>query len=125
MILGVGIDIIEVERVRLAYERFGQRFLRRILRPAEINYCLQYANPAPIIAARFAAKEAVAKALGARIGHQIGWLDIEIVREQYGVPTIALHDKGQVLFHMRGAKKGYLSLTHSQNYAAAVAIYED
>src|SRR5207237_8479618 len=81
MILGSGIDIIEVARIRASLERFGERFLRRVLRPDEIGYCFLYKSPAPYVAARFAAKEAVSKAFGTGIGRHLGWQDIEIKRE--------------------------------------------
>src|SRR2546426_2504359 len=67
MILGTGIDIIEVSRIRASYEKFGERFLKRILRPGEIAYCLSHRHPAPFLAARFAAKEAISKAFGTGI----------------------------------------------------------
>ena len=72
MILGVGIDIIEVARIQASHEKFGERFLNRILHPNEISYCLSYKAPAPFLAARFAAKEAISKAFGTGIGAQLG-----------------------------------------------------
>src|SRR5437667_11872569 len=71
MILGVGIDIIEVARVQSSYGQFGERFLKRILRPDEIAYCLSHRFPAPFLAARFAAKEAISKAFGTGIGKDL------------------------------------------------------
>ncbi|MBI3417683.1 MAG: holo-ACP synthase [Verrucomicrobia bacterium] len=124
MILGTGIDIIEVERIRASHERFGERFLKRILRPAEIAYCLTHKNPAPFLAARFAAKEAVSKAFGTGIGAQLGWQDIEVRRKESGEPFVVLHDDGQALWAARGATKIHLSLSHTANYAAAIAILE-
>ena len=124
MILGVGIDIIEVERIRASRERFGERFLNRILRPAEIAYCLSHRNPAPFLAARFAAKEAISKAFGTGIGRQLGWQDMEVGREESGKPFVILHDGGQKLLVERGGTQFYLSLSHTANYAAAVAILE-
>src|SRR6202051_5253959 len=88
MILGIGIDIIEVARIQASYERFGERFLNRILHPKEISYCLSHKAPAPFLAARFAAKEAISKAFGTGIGAQLGWLDIEIVRKESGGPLV-------------------------------------
>src|SRR5216117_2375471 len=78
MILGSGIDIIEVARIRASYEKFGERFLNRILKPAEIAYCLGHKRPAPFLAARFAAKEAISKAFGTGIGKHLGWHDMEV-----------------------------------------------
>src|SRR2546426_11702404 len=97
MILGVGIDIIEVARVRASHERFGERFVRRTLHPAEIAYCLSHKNPAPFIAARFAAKEAISKAFGTGIGAQLGWHDMEVGRRDSGEPFVILHGAGETL----------------------------
>ena len=124
MILGTGIDIIEVARIAASHEKFGERFLNRILLPAEIAYCLSHRRPAPFLAARFAAKEAVSKAFGTGIGKPLGWQDIEIRRHESGEPFVVLHGKGEELFAARGAKKIHISLTHTENYAAATAILE-
>ena len=124
MILGTGIDIIEVERIRNSHERFGERFLKRILRPAEIEYCLTHKRPAPFLAARFAAKEAVSKAFGTGIGAQLGWQDIEVGRKPSGEPFVILHDGGLHLLQERAARIVHLSLSHTETYAAAMAILE-
>jgi holo-[acyl-carrier protein] synthase len=124
MILGTGIDIIEVSRVRASHEKFGERFLNRILRPEEIFYCLSHKHPAPHIAARFAAKEAISKAFGTGIGGQLGWHDMEVGRRPSGEPYVILHDGGQKLLLERGAGRIVLSLSHTEQYAAAVAIIE-
>jgi len=124
MILGIGIDIIEVARIASSYEKFGDRFLNRILHPAEIAYCLTHKNPAPFLAARFAAKEAISKAFGTGIGAQLGWQDIEIRKKESGEPYVVLHDKGKKLFKSRRAKRLLISLSHTVNYAAATAILE-
>jgi holo-[acyl-carrier protein] synthase len=78
MVLGIGIDIIEVARIQSSHERFGERFLNRILRPNEISYCMSYKVPGPFLAARFAAKEAISKAFGTGIGAQLSWQDMEV-----------------------------------------------
>lgn len=124
MILGIGIDIIEVARIASAYERHGERFVNRILHPAEIAYCLTHRSPAPFLAARFAAKEAVSKAFGTGIGAQLGWRDLEVRRKDSGEPYVVLHGNGQALFDSRGANQLLLSLSHTENYAAAVAVLE-
>lgn len=124
MILGVGIDIIEVERIRASHEKFGERFLKRILRPEEIAYCFSHAQPAPFLAARFSAKEAVSKAFGTGIGGQLGWQDMEVRRKPSGEPYVVLHDSGKVLFAERKASALHLSLSHTNFYASAVAILE-
>jgi len=124
VILGTGIDIIEVERIARAREKFGQRFLRRILLDSEINYCLLHQDPAPFLAARFAAKEAVSKAFGTGIGADLGWQDIEICRRDSGEPFVVLHDKGQLLFQRRNAGTLHVSLSHTDKHATAIAILE-
>ena len=124
MILGTGIDIIEVERIAASHEKFGERFLRRILLPDEIGYCLSHRRPGPFLAVRFAAKEAVSKAFGTGIGAQLGWQDIEIHRRESGEPFVELHGKGLVLFETRAARKLHLSLSHTEHYATATAILE-
>ena len=124
MILGIGIDIIEVARVKASHERFGERFLNRVLLADEIAYCLSNKNPAPFIAARFAAKEAISKAFGTGIGAQLGWQDMEIRRKKSGEPFVILHGKGEELFKSRGATQLLLSLSHTANYAAATAVLE-
>lgn len=124
MILGIGIDIVEVGRIRESCERFGDRFLNRILRPAEIAYCLSNKFMAPHVAARFAAKEAISKAFGTGIGKHLGWRDMEIGRKESGEPFVILHDRGAKLLQERGATAVYVSLSHTQVHAAAVAVLE-
>jgi holo-[acyl-carrier protein] synthase len=124
MILGIGIDIIEVARIASSYERFGDRFLNRILHPNEISYCLSHKTPGPFLAARFAAKEAISKAFGTGIGAQLGWQDMEICRKDSGEPYVVLHGGGEKLLQARGARMVLISLSHTQAHAAAVAILE-
>jgi holo-[acyl-carrier protein] synthase len=124
MILGTGIDIIEVARIRASHEKFGDRFLNRILRPAEIAYCMSHRNPAPFLAARFAAKEAISKAFGTGIGKELGWQDMEVGRKESGEPFVILHEGGRELFERRGGIRFQLTLSHTENYAAAMAVLE-
>jgi holo-[acyl-carrier protein] synthase len=124
MILGLGMDLIEVARVAASLGRHGDRFLTRILRPEEIAYCRSCPAPAPPVAARFAAKEAVAKAFGTGIGAQLGWLDIEIGRRADGAPFVILHGAGAALLAARGGRAVHVSLTHTRGHAAAVAVIE-
>lgn len=124
MILGLGTDITEVARIQSSLEKFGDSFLHRILRPTEIAYCQKYHNPAPQITARFAAKEAIAKAFGTGIGAELGWHDIEICRQESGVPYVVLHGGGEKLFQARQAQQLRISLSHTSNYATAVAVLE-
>lgn len=122
MILGVGIDLIEVDRIRASQMRFGERFLKRILHPDEIHYCLSQRDPAPFLAARFAAKEAISKAFGTGIGAQLGWLDMEVRHRESGEPFVVLHGKALELLHRRGATSVLLSLSHTRQHATAVAL---
>ena len=124
MTLGTGIDIIEVTRIATSYEKFGERFVNRILLPDEIAYCRSHKNPAPFLAARFAAKEAISKAFGTGIGAALGWQDLEIRRKESGEPYVVLHGKGEQLFAARNAKRLFISLSHTANYAAAMAVLE-
>ena len=124
MILGIGIDIIEVARIQASYEKFGERFLKRILHPNEIAYCLSHKAPAPFLAARFAAKEAISKAFGTGIGAQLGWQDMEVVRRHSGEPYVVLHGDGPKLLEQRGGRVVLISLSHTQQHAAAVAVLE-
>ncbi|MDB6065989.1 MAG: synthase [Pedosphaera sp.] len=124
MILGVGIDIIEVARIQASYEKFGERFMNRILHPGEIAYCLSHRLPAPFIAARFAAKEAISKAFGTGIGAQLGWQDMEVMRRESGEPYVVLHGNGQTLLQERRGRVVLISLSHTQQHASAVAILE-
>jgi len=124
MILGIGIDIIEVARIQGSHEKFGERFLNRILHPNEIQYCLSYKAPAPFLAARFAAKEAISKAFGTGIGAHLSWQDMEVCRKETGEPFVVLHEKGAKLLQARGARTVLISLSHTEVHAAAVAILE-
>lgn len=125
MILGIGIDIIEVGRIKSSLERFGERFGQKILLPGEMAYCLSHKHPAPFVAARFAAKEAISKAFGTGIGSQLGWQDMEIARKESGEPYVILHGKGKELFASRHAKNLYVTISHTNDYAAVTAILEN
>jgi holo-[acyl-carrier protein] synthase len=124
VILGSGIDIIEVARVETARERHGERFLKRIFHPAETAYCLSHKFPGPFLAARFAAKEAISKAFGTGIGAQLGWQDMEIGRKDSGEPRVILHGKGLELLARRGARCVHVTLSHTEKHAVAMAILE-
>jgi holo-[acyl-carrier protein] synthase len=124
MILGLGIDIIEVARIRASHERFGERFLQRILLPEEIAYCLSHKVPATHLAARFAAKEAISKAFGTGIGSSLGWHDMEVARKNTGEPLVVLHGGARKLMEAREARTVHLSISHTEFYAAAAAVLE-
>lgn len=86
-IKGIGNDIVEIERIRKSYERHGYRFLTRLFSEKEQDYCLKFKDPVPHIAARFSAKESIAKALGTGFGEHLSWLDIEILNDPSGKPN--------------------------------------
>lgn len=124
MIVGLGIDLVDTERIDSAWKRFGERFVNRILLEEEKAYCMSHRNPAPFIAARFAAKEAVSKALGSGIGPLLGWHDIEVRHKETGAPYIELHGKGQELLSNLKANVIHLTLTHTAANSIAMAIVE-
>ena len=125
MIVGSGIDIAEVPRVRHAIERFGDRFLRRIFTAGEIRYCDSKANRVERYAARFAAKEAAMKALGTGWNLGVRWRDCEVVRMPGGRPTIAFHGKAGEFAAKLGMKNAALSISHTAEQAIAQVILEN
>ena len=121
-IYGIGIDVVEVERIASAIERLGEPFLTKLFTPAEREYCAAQNKPALHYAARFAAKEAVSKAFGTGIGGQAGWLDLEITRDPSGAPKLTLLGNAADFAKQKGITEIQISLTHAREYAAANAI---
>lgn len=119
-IQGLGNDIIEVERVAKAIARHGQRFLDRIFTPEEQSYCLKHRESARHFAGRFAAKEAIVKSLGTGISESVSWLDIQIKNNSHGKPEVIFSDKIKRGF---GNPHILISISHSHDYATAIAIY--
>ena len=124
MIHGTGIDIVEVERIQKLLDRFGPRFMDRILRRSEIDYCMSFKHLAPQVAGRFAAKEAISKALGTGIGDRLGWRDMEIIRDHDGRPSVVLHGNGEIALEKQGGTVIHLSISHTRAYATAIAILQ-
>ncbi len=124
MIVGTGIDIAEVPRIRHSIERFGDRFLQRIYTPGEIRYCDSKANRVERYAARFAAKEAAMKALGTGWNHGVRWRDCEVVRLPGGRPTMAFHGRAAEFAAKLGARNIALSISHTADQAIAQVILE-
>ncbi len=122
MIFGIGIDVVEVERIEMAIARQGEPFLRKLFTASEREYCEKQARPALHFAARFAAKEAVSKALGTGIGGRAGWLDLEVVREESGAPKMLFHGAAAEFLASAGVAEVQVSLTHARDYAAANAV---
>jgi holo-[acyl-carrier protein] synthase len=125
MIVGSGIDLIEIERIQQTVDRYGQRFLDRVFTAAEQAYCLRKRNSAESFAARFAAKEAGAKALGTGMGQGVNWLEIEVVREPSGRPTIVFHGRAAKHALRLRVDHAALSLTHTRELAMAYVVLED
>jgi holo-[acyl-carrier protein] synthase len=128
MIISVGIDLVEVERIRAALEdpRIGVRFRNRVYTQNEIDYCeKKQRGRFQSYAGRFAAKEAVMKALGRGWGAQVGWVDIEVARASSGKPDIILHNKTEALAERLGIRNWALSITHTARYGMAYVIAQD
>src|SRR5512142_3133444 len=117
MILGTGIDIIEVARVAATIERFGRRFLERVFTQAEIRYCDSKVNRAERYAARFAAKEAALKAIGTGWRNGIAWREVEVGHEPGGRPTIRFSGRAAEFAMRLGMKRAALSLSHTAEEA--------
>ncbi len=125
MVLGLGTDLIETSRVQQSIDRFGERFLQRIFTAGEIAYCTRKKNSAESFAARFAAKEAGAKALGTGISRGVTWKEFEVKREESGRPSLHLTGRAEELAQAMGVRRVQLSLTHSRELALAVVVAED
>ena len=113
MIVGSGIDLVEIARIQQSLERYGQRFLNRVYTAAEQAYCLRKRKSAESLAARFAAKEAGAKALGTGISRGVNWLEIEVIREPGGRPTLRFHGRAAEIAARHGRGPCRLSITHT------------
>lgn len=124
MIVGIGIDITEVHRIRESIERFGDRFVQRIFTEQEIRYCDSKLNRFERYAARFAAKEAAMKALGTGWNHGIRWRDCEVARAPGGRPTIIFHGKASDFAKKLRVSNAALSITHTADQAMAQVILE-
>ncbi len=124
MIVGTGIDVVEIERIQQAIDRYGQRFLNRVFSSAEQAYCLRKRNCTESFAARFAAKEAAAKALGTGMSHGVCWREIEVVREPGGRPALRFHGRAAQMGHRLAVARSNLSLTHTGHLAMASAVLE-
>jgi holo-[acyl-carrier protein] synthase len=124
MIVGIGIDLEEVDRVREAIERHGRRFVERVFTAGEIAYVESKANKWERYTARFAAKEAAMKALGTGWDHGVTWRDVEIVNKPDGCPTLALHGRAKEIADGKGCAKTWVSLSHTRRQAVAQVVLE-
>jgi holo-[acyl-carrier protein] synthase len=125
MIIGSGIDLVEIGRIQQSMDRYGGRFLDRVYTGAEQAYCLRKRKAAESFAARFAAKEAGAKALGTGIRQGVSWLEIEVVREPSGRPAIQFHGRAAQFAAGLGVARAALSITHTATLAMASVVLED
>jgi len=122
MIYGIGIDIIRVERMRQVVEKWEEKFLRRVFTEQEISYCYKRKNPFLSLAVRFAAKEALIKAIGSEI--PVSFKDIEVTNNDTGKPSLTVKGKLEALFNNYSIKKIYLSLSHEHDYGVACVVIE-
>ena len=120
-IIGLGFDATDIPRIAQAVERYGDRFLRRVFTEGEIAYCTRRRNPAPHLAARFAAKEAGMKALGTGHSRGVLWKDLEVVRVS-GPPQLRLHGGAAARAERMGVQSSLLTLTHSEALAMAQVL---
>jgi holo-[acyl-carrier protein] synthase len=124
VIVGLGLDIAEIDRIEAAIARHGAQFLERLYTPREVSYCEKHRNKFERYAGRFAAKEAAMKALGTGWRHGVRWRDIEVVREPSGKPTLLLEGIAREFADRMGVKNISLTITHSGNFALAQVIFE-
>jgi len=121
MVIGIGIDIIEIDRIKTSIENFGDQFLNRIYTKTELDYCLSKSNKYQHLAARFAAKEAIYKAFSTGMeNEELSWQDIEIYNEPNGMPVARLTEKFNSF--LTSGKSLKISISHSRDYVACVAI---
>lgn len=121
MIIGIGIDIVEIDRFKSLTERWGEHFIKRIFTQREIDYCLSKKNPHQHLAGRFAAKEAISKAISTGWSGIFRWKDVEILNDENGKPIVVVHNQlkehfSSCFFH--------ISISHSLNYAVSIALVE-
>ncbi|MBP8256752.1 MAG: holo-ACP synthase [Opitutaceae bacterium] len=121
ILLGLGTDIVDVARIRVAHERHGERFLSRIFTDEERTYCLHMAHPHKHLAARFAAKEAISKAFSTGIGAELGWKAMSIYHGPRMDPRVRLDENGMALLQKLGGTHVLISLSHTDTAALAVA----
>jgi holo-[acyl-carrier protein] synthase len=122
MIFGIGTDVVQVERIAAAYQRFGQHFVDRLLLPEERVAFEKHKRPVRFLAMRFAAKEAIAKALGTGFGHGVWIRDIGFVQNAWGKPEVVFSERGRRVADALGAGEGHVTLTDEAGLVVAVAV---
>ncbi|MEP6822603.1 MAG: holo-ACP synthase [Chthoniobacterales bacterium] len=123
-VLGIGVDIVETQRIEHSLERFGERFLHRVFTEGEVAYCQSMKYPARHFAARFAAKEAVSKAFSTGIGKAMSWKDIDVHRHEGGQPNVVLEGGAKELAAARGVAQIWITLSHTDHHAVAMIVLE-
>lgn len=120
MVIGIGVDIIEIDRIKKSVDDYGEQFLKKVYTPGEIDYCLSKKNKYQHLAARFAAKEAIYKAISSNWDSELSWQDMEIINAPNGMPEVKF--KGHLQEFLSGGKSLKISMSHSRDYVACVAI---
>ena len=123
-VLGIGVDLVECARIQHSLDRFGQKFLHRVFTEGEIEYSMSMKFPARHLAARFAGKEAVAKAFGTGIGKAMGWRNIDIRKKPSGEPFLVFSGPAQELAKQRGVTSALITLSHTDHHAMASVVLE-
>ena len=123
-VLGIGVDMVECERIQHSIDRFGDRFLQRVFTEGEIEYSMSMKFPARHLAARFAAKEAVSKAFGTGIGKSLGWRDIDVRKKPSGEPFLVFGGRAEELGQERGVTSALITLSHTDHHAMAMIVLE-
>src|SRR5712691_775322 len=123
-VLGIGVDLVQCARIQHSLDRFGEKFLRRVFTEGEIEYSMSMKFPARHLAARFAGKEAVAKAFGTGIGKAMGWRNIDILKQPSGEPFLAFTGPAQELAKQRGVTSALITLSHTDHHAVATVTLE-
>ncbi len=124
MIYGIGIDLVENDRIEKIIRKWGDRFLSRVFSLQEIAYCSRHVQAAIHYGARFAVKESFLKAIGTGLGRGVHLADIEVIHEESGKPVIKLYGQAQAYIVKAGIEKIHLSITHTKNYASAMVLLE-
>ncbi|HSP87215.1 MAG TPA: holo-ACP synthase [Ignavibacteriaceae bacterium] len=120
MVIGIGIDIIEIDRIKQSVDEYGDQYLKKVYTPGELKYCLAKKNKYQHLAARFAAKEAIYKAISSNWDSELSWQDMEIINASNGMPEVKF--KGNLEKFLSNDKSLKISMSHSRDYVACVAI---
>ena len=123
--MGTGVDIVEIERIRKLIEKQKDRFINRVFTQEEQRFCKKFRDPAPGFSARFAAKEALFKALGTGWAKGVSWLNVEVQRQDRQAPVMVLHGEAEAHSIRMGVERVHLSLSHSDQWAVAMVILEN